>query len=391
MMERVPFSEPWLTQAEQDAVAQVVASGRLVMGPQVREFERLLASYCGRRFAVAVSSGTAALELSLRAHGVGPGWEVLVPAYTWVATYNVALMVGARPRLVDVNEATFCMDEGALEQALAMPDGGRRRCVMPVHLFGYRALERWLAEQAEARGLLVIGDGCCAFGGRTSDGRRCGAWAPVECLSFHPRKVLTTGEGGAILTDDEVLAARLSRLRDHGAQRSDEQRGQTRDGGPMVPEFPEPGSNARMTELQGALGRAQMERVEELVGGRQEAARRYDGLLRARGWPWLVAPPGEGDEGRVLTMYVVRVVGRDDVWRRAWMQGCAQRGVALRPPMVSLDGLAWAADGREGRGFEGTRRLVEQAVGLPLYAQISEAAQRRVVEVMSEVADGLDG
>jgi perosamine synthetase len=382
----IPYSEPWLTQVEQDAVAQVVASGRLVMGPKVRAFEAGLAALCGRAYAVAVGSGTAALELALRAHGVGPGWDVLVPAYTWVATFNVVLSVGARPLLVDVDPATFCMDARDVERALGHTTPGRR-AILPVHLFGYRALAGWFAHEAPSD-LLVVGDGCCAFGG-VDGGAMCGAWTPTECLSFHPRKVITTGEGGAVLTDDGELAARMARLRDHGAHRSEAQRAQTGAGGPLVPEFPEPGYNMRMTELQGALGVAQLGRVEEIMAGRREAAARYDASLAEAAMGWVIGAPGADDPGRLLTMYVVRVVGKSAAWVEAWMTGCAARGVALRPPMIALDELAFTQGARMGASFEGARALAVRAVGLPFSSKIGAADQARVVAVMAAVGEAL--
>jgi dTDP-4-amino-4,6-dideoxygalactose transaminase len=255
---------------------------------------------------------------------------------------------------------------------------------MPVHLFGYRALAGWLAHSAPDD-LVVVGDGCCAFGG-VDGGRMCGAWTPTECLSFHPRKVITTGEGGVALTDDPVIAERLARLRDHGAVRSEAQRAQTGAGGPLVPEFPEPGHNMRMTELQGAMGEAQLGRADEIMAGRRAAADRYDALLEAAGLGWLTPPPGADDPGRLLTMYVTRVTGRSAAWRAALMERAAAAGVALRPPMIAIDQIAFTEPGRLGRTFPGTRTLDAQAMGLPLWSCIAPADQVRVVEVISAIA-----
>jgi perosamine synthetase len=204
--DRIPYSRPTVMPGDDEAVAEVIREGRLVMGERVAGFERAIARFAGRAHGIAVTSGTSALELALRVLGVGPGWDVFVPAYTWVATCNVPLLLGARPILVDVGLADYCLTEAALREALA-DSRADRKLVLPVHLFGYRAGRGWLDAFVQRHGLQVLGDGCCAFGG-SDDGVMCGAWSAIECLSFHPRKVITTGEGGMVLLDDDALAAR---------------------------------------------------------------------------------------------------------------------------------------------------------------------------------------
>lgn len=391
----IPYSQPYLTPDDEASVAEVVRSGRLVMGPRVAGFEAAVAAFAGRRHAVAVSSGTAALSVSLQGLGVGPGWDVLVPAYTWVATYNVPLRLGARPVLVDVDPRTFCIDEGDLAAALAEP-GSPRRLILPVHLFGYRAGGAWLAPLARAHGAQVVGDGCCAFGGE-DHGVRCGAWTEIECLSFHPRKVITTGEGGMVLLDDDALAARLRRLRDHGAERSDEQRRQTGQGGALVPLFPEPGDNLRLTEMQGALGEAQMRSLPAILEGRRRAARRYDERL-ARGPEWLKPPPGEDDPGRLLTCYVVQVWGQRDrppspgdlerlgPWRDRILEGLAEAGIAARPPMIDLVSLPYVTK-PERRPMSGTQVASRLSIGLPFFPALADEDIDRVARVLLRVGE----
>jgi perosamine synthetase len=394
----IPYARTSLSPEDAEAVAEAVRSGRLVMGPRVARFEEAVACYAGRRHAVAVTSGTSALWLALRALGAGPGWDVIVPAYTWVATWNVPHFLGARPVLADVDPATFCLSREGLERAIGASPA-ERRLILPVHLFGYRAGAGWLDEVAARAGAAVVGDGCCAFGG-LDDGRRCGAWAAVECLSFHPRKVLTTGEGGMVLLDDDELARAMRSLRDHGAARSAEQRRQTGAGGPLVPEFAEPGMNLRMTEMQGALGAAQMARVEALTGGRRRAAALYDALLD-RGPAWLRPPPGRDDPGRVLTCYVASVtndrgasadvrgdeLARLSAFRDALLQGMADEGVAARPPMVSLLDAPYTGSSRSGHDFPGTRAAAALAVGLPLYPDLTEREAERVIETLVRVGE----
>lgn len=378
----IPYSRPFIAPGDDEAVAEVIREGRLVMGERVAGFERAVARFAGRAHAVAVTSGTGALELALRVRGVGPGWDVFVPAYTWVATYNVPLLLGARPVLVDVDPATYCMREDSLRVAIA-DSTAPRRAVMPVHLFGYRAGGDWLEPLAREAGLEVIGDGCCAFGGE-DEGRRCGAWAPIECLSFHPRKVITTGEGGMVLVDDAAVAAEMRRLRDHGAERSPEQRRQTVQGGPATPQFPAPGLNLRMTELQGALGLRQMAHLEVILAGRRRVAATYDALLKdAR--EWLVPAPGGSDPGRLLTFYVVRVagaeLGRLERLRAEILLELAEAGIAARPPMVSLLDAPFVGESRRER-FGGTEVAARTAFGLPFFPTLTDAECERVAAAL---------
>lgn len=379
----IPYTRPYLVAGDDEAVAAVIREGRLVMGERVVRFEAAVARFVGRAHAIAVTSGTSALELALRVHGVGPGWEVFVPAYTWVATYNVPLLLGARPVLVDVDPATYCMREESLRAALAA-SSARQRVVMPVHLFGYRAGGGWLDELAREAGFAVLGDGCCAFGGE-HEGRICGSWAPVECLSFHPRKVITTGEGGMVLVDDDALAARMRRLRDHGAERSPEQRRQTRRGGAATPLFPEPGLNLRMTEIQGALGVRQMQHLDVILAGRRRVAATYDALLR--GAPeWLVPAPGAEDAGRLLTFYVAKVDGagldRLEAFRAEILGDLADAGIAARPPMISLLDAPYVPEGSERARFPGTERAARTAFALPFFPTLTEAECERVVATL---------
>lgn len=372
---QIPYSRPFLAPGDDEAVAEVIREGRLVMGERVAGFERALARFTGRAHGVAVTSGTSALELALRALGVGPGWDVFVPAYTWVATANVPLLLGARPVLVDVDPATFCIDEASLRAALAQSRASSR-LVMPVHLFGYRAGKGWLDGLARAHGLQVLGDGCCAFGG-SDEGAVCGAWSPVECLSFHPRKVITTGEGGMVLLDDDGLAAEMRRLRDHGAERSPEQRRQTVQGGPETPSFPAVGLNLRMTEMQGALGLRQVQHLETILAGRRRVAATYDALLHGAAG-WLTPPPGAGDPGRLLTCYVVRAAS--EALRAGLLRDLAEQGIAARPPMISLlDAPHITRAAPTGRSFPGTELCARTAFGLPFFPTLRDDECERVV------------
>jgi perosamine synthetase len=317
----ISFSQPILGQEEEEAVLATLRSGRLVMGPNVEKFEEMVASFSGQKHAIAVTSGTSALSLALTVMGVDQDACVVVPAYTWVATYNAPKLLGATVRLADIDPNTFCFSPDStkrLSDLLSQKKKDKQKqksVIIPVHMFGNRCSSD-LGEYD-----LVLGDGCCSFGGKDVDGKRCGNWNAIECFSFHPRKLITTGEGGMVLCSDDQFAKILRIQRDHGAYRSPEQRYQTTHGGDLIPEFPEVGYNLRLTDLQGALGVAQMKRIDMIVRQRRHVSSRYDlGLAdlsspSLSGGDYLKLPTPEtlgetgaqADAERVLTMYSLQL------------------------------------------------------------------------------------
>jgi len=237
-------------------VAEVLESGQLTMGPKVEEFERGLAAACGTEHAVVVSSGTAALHLAVLALGVGPGDEVLVPAYTFPSTANVVAFVGAQPVLVDVDPETMNLDPGKLEP------GPKTKAIVAVDLFGRPAPVEQLPE-----GVPVLEDAAGALGAKRR-GRPCGSLGALACLSFHPRKIVTTGEGGAVTTDDAELADAIRRMRHHGI----EPRGSF--------EIAHAGLNYRLSDILCAVGIPQLARLGELLEARTRIAAGYTERLR---------------------------------------------------------------------------------------------------------------
>ncbi len=213
------LSQPNISEEAIAAVADVLRSGQLVHGPEGEAFEAELAAYLRCREVVLVSSGTAALHLALMALDVGPGDAVIVPDFTFPATANVIALMGARPVIVDVAPGTYTMDLGQLAELLAGWKGPERlRAVMPVHEFGATVDMDALRALTAPHGLDIVEDAACALGA-TANGARAGTLGRVGCFSFHPRKTLTTGEGGALATNDAALARRLRRLRNHGMER----------------------------------------------------------------------------------------------------------------------------------------------------------------------------
>jgi dTDP-4-amino-4,6-dideoxygalactose transaminase len=324
----------------------VLATGHLTMGPKVLEFEAELAGACEVEHAVAVSSGTAALHLALLALGIGPGDEVVVPAYTFPATANVVALVGARPVLADVDPVTMNLD------GEHVPVTPRTKAVLAVHLFGRPARLDRLPD------LPVIEDAAGALGARR-DGRSCGGLGVLGCLSFHPRKIVTTGEGGAVTTNDEGLADSVRALRHHG-WRSDD--------------MPAPGFNYRLSDILCAVGIPQVRRLAELHAARVRLATAYE--ERLRDLP-LVLPRADDGDVHGWQAYVVQVDRRDDV-----LAGLRAQGVEAQIGTYALHRLAAY---RDHGSFPGADRAFERALALPFHSRLEERDLDRVTEALDKL------
>lgn len=258
------LSQPNIDEEAIAAVADVLRSGQLVHGSEGEAFEKELARYLGCAEVLLVSSGTAALHVALLALDIGPGDAVIVPDFTFPATANVVAMVGARPVIVDVDPGTYTLSIEKLEAAIkSWPGPERLKAVMPVHEFGCPAEMDAIQRLAKAHGLFIVEDAACALGA-SYKGVKVGALGDIGCFSFHPRKTLTTGEGGALATNDAGLAARIRRLRNHGMERQ---------GADL--RFVEPATNYRLTNFQAALGKKQLPHLDGWIQARQALAQSY--------------------------------------------------------------------------------------------------------------------
>lgn len=270
---KVPLIKLSFTSSELEALQQPIKRGWVVQGPEVERFESLVRNFTGSGYAIATNSCTAALHLSLLAAGVAPGDEVLVPSFTFIASANAIEHCGAKPIFCDIELKSFNIDIQSLKRRVSR----RSKAIMPVHLFGLPAEMATIKEFAKSKGLFVIEDAACALGSFYK-GRHVGTIGIAGCFSFHPRKVLTTGEGGMIMTNNEEIMERCRSMRDHGASKSDLTRHSKKDY--LLPAYPFAGYNYRMTDFQAALGSAQMERLEELLAKRIYRADRYHELLK---------------------------------------------------------------------------------------------------------------
>ena len=374
----IPFARPEFGDAEAAAVAEVLQSGWASQGPAVARFESLFADRVGARHAVATSSCTTALHVALLLAGVGPGDEVICPSYSFIATANAMLYTGATPVFADIDPSTWNLDAAdALRRR-----SSRTKAVMPVHQVGLAAdldaFEPFLAD-----GVTIIEDAACAIGS-TYRGRPIGSHGHLTCFSFHPRKTVSTGEGGMITTDVADLAERARRLRSHGASVSAFSRHHAK--GVVFEEYAELGYNYRLSDVQAAIGIVQLSKLDALLARRHAIAGRYDAAFGALPQIQLPARPGYGDHafqsyGIVLTSDCRR--SRDEV-----LQALADRGISCRRgiPPIHLEPLYVQRFGHVSLPV--TEAIAARALFLPMFSSLEPTDQDRVIDAIREIVTG---
>ncbi|HET9737618.1 MAG TPA: DegT/DnrJ/EryC1/StrS family aminotransferase [Solirubrobacteraceae bacterium] len=368
----VPFARPYLRGDEGDAVAQVIASGWVSQGPRVREFETAFAERVGAADAVAVSNCTTALQLALHVSGVGPGDDVIVPSMSFIATANSVWQCGATPVFADVDPRTFNLDPDAAERAIT----GATKAIMPVHQLGLPAdMDRFLA-LADRYGLALVEDAACAIGA-TYRSRPIGSLGPLACFSLHPRKVITTGEGGMIAVQDPEVAARLRRLRQHAMDVSDLARHAARD--VVIESYPERGWNYRMTDMQAALGLCQMEVLDEILAERRRLAERYTAALERIPF---VEPPYEPDYAeRTWQSYAVTLAADAPLDRTELMRALLLDGVPTRRGVMAIHQEGAYAD--VDVELPNTEAASASSLMLPLFAGLTDEQQDHVIACLA--------
>jgi dTDP-4-amino-4,6-dideoxygalactose transaminase len=373
MLDQLPVMRPWIDQREFDAVARVLRSGWLAQGPEVEAFEEEFARAVGARHGVAVSSATAALELALTLLGIGPGDEVIVPSLSFIATANSVHRTGARVVFADVDP-----EFGNLTaDSIAARFTDRTAAVIVVHQGGVPAPLHDIEPLCAVRGVPVIEDAACAAGARFHD-RPVGASSTLAAWSFHPRKILTTGEGGMLTTESDDFARRARRLREHGASLSAAQRHNSSTA--AFEQYVEPGFNMRMTDVQAAIGRVQLARLDEVVDERRMIAAWYaDALKRVAG----VTPVGDPPWGRsnVQSLWVALAPARAHR-RDAVIESMFEHGVFVRRGIMAAH-LQPAYAGHATNPLPVTERLTASTLILPVFHGLAEADVERVCEVLA--------
>ena len=372
----IPVIRPWLGEEEAEAAAAAVASGWIAQGPRVAEFEEAFAAAIGTSHAVAVSSCTAALHLALIAMEIGHGDEVIVPSLSFIATANAVRYVGAHPVFADVDLVTQNLVPATVEPHLT----DKTRAVILVDQAGVPADLDGIRALCDPRGIVVIEDAACAAGSLYED-RPAGAGADMAAYSFHPRKLMTTGDGGMLTTRDASIAARVRRLREHGMDVSAADRHRSRQ--PVIEHFVEVGFNFRMTDVQAAIGLVQLGKLSKLVAHRREQAHRYQHLLSAAGLQ-MIQDPSHGKTN--FQSFWILLPDDSPVSRDGLLSTLADAGVSGRRGIMAAHLEPAYADHPHG-ALPVTEKLTTRSLVLPLFHDMTEEEQDIVV---SAVRSGLD-
>lgn len=345
---------PLINDDELEAVKEVLSSGYLTMGPKVEEFEKAVAQYTGARYAIATTSATTALHLSLVALNIGDGDEVIVPSFTFPATVNVVIQQKATPMLADIDLKTFNISADTLKKKITR----KTKAIMPVHLFGLSSDMDAVMEIASQSRLFVIEDAACALGSLYK-GNHCGTIGTVGCFSFHPRKIITTGEGGMIVTNNPEIAERLKRLKQHGGNRTDNRFN-----------FIEPGFNYRMSDINAAIGISQMKKLDWIIQRRREIAESITkGLSETEGLQLPHEPSGTFHTYQTYALLLDKTFDRDlfinDLSKRGIESTIGTYALHLEPYLQRLYGFT-------GNELPNAARAFRQSLAIPLCPQMKD-------------------
>ena len=357
---------PSIDSQEERAVLAVLRSGFLVQGKTVAKFEEAVARYLNVKYAVAVSSGTSALHLALVAFGIGPDDEVIVPDYTFPATANVVELTGAKPVLADIDPATFNIDPKAIERLITK----KTKAIIPVHLFGQSADMSPIIRLAKKYKLRVIEDAACVLGAEYK-GRKCGTIGDIGCFSFHPRKVITTAEGGMAVTNNKSAAERLKILRNHGI----DYKGKKAD-------FVMAGFNYRMNEIQAAMGLVQLKRIPGLIRSRRKVAGMYDALLAPM--EWVKTPFTPSYNTHVFQTYIIQIPG--NIGRDRLIAFLRKNGIEANIGTYALHHLSFYKNKYRltPRQFPAAEKVFHNSIALPVFEHLSVDQARRITAILKK-------
>lgn len=375
----IQIAVPTTGDEEWQALREPLNSGWITQGPKVTAFENRFAEIHGASHALAVTSCTTGLHLILAGLGIGPGDEVIVPAFTWVSTANVILYCGATPVFVDVEADTHNISVSEVAKAVT----SKTKAVMAVHLFGLCADIDGLRSVLPAH-VKIIEDAACAAGA-SYKGQMAGTLGDAAAFSFHPRKSITTGEGGMVTTNDDALGDVMNKLRNHGAEISEEQRHH----GPrpyILPEFNFLGYNYRMTDLQGAVGVVQIEKLQHLIAERQKWARYYKQSLEEIAW--LSMPVGAGETHHALQAFVTRIdPDKAPMSRNDMMDKLMSVGIATRPGTHAVHMLGYYKDsfGLAADDFPNAKLSDTQSMAIPLHNKMTQDDFDHVIAALKSI------
>ena len=389
---KIPIAKTNLTKEEIKSALKPLNSGWLVQGPFVKEFENKWSNFTGAKYSIAVTSCTSALHLSLVALGIGSKDEVLVPTFTWISTANVVEHINAKVVFCDIDIENFNIDTKKIESKIT----SKTKAIIPVHLFGLAANMTSIKLIAKKYKLKIIEDAACGFGSRYKN-QHVGTFGDTGCFSFHPRKAITTGEGGMITTNSRALAEKLRCLRDHGATVSDLQRHMGAKPY-LLADHPEAGFNQRMTDIQAAVGSAQMNRAEKIVSERKKLADRYDKELKKVKWiqtptqysnckhgyqsyPCLFLPERVKSAIKNLNLHEIKVINK---MRNNLMDQLQNEGISTRPATHAVHMLSYYKNkyNLQPEQFLNAYAANDCSISLPLFHGMTEKEQNFVIQKM---------
>lgn len=407
-MKKISVTIPYFDKRESENIQRVLDSGWVAQGPVVAEFEKAVAAHEKVGQGIATTSCTTALHLAMIAEGMEEGMDVIAPAFTFVATTNAIIQTGAVPVLTDICRETYNIDTGKIREKIGNDykekdgklvhsvTGNTLWGIVPVHEFGLCCDIYEVNRIAEEFGLHVIEDAACALGARIEDVHQ-GGFGNTSCISFHPRKSITTGEGGMVLTDDAGLADRMRGLRTHGSTMSADARHKGK--GFLLPEYPVAGYNYRMTDIQGAVGMAQMEKLDNIIETKRRKARLYDQLI-ADFLPELIPPHVPDGYFHTYQSYVCMMnmkklhidsIAEGGRYRNKLLQRLEDIGIATRQGTHAIHLLGYYRDrfGYAPEDYPNAYACDHLSVTLPLYVQMDDKDQKYVVQKMRETIDGM--
>ena len=407
-MRKIPVTTPYFDGEEQQAAAEAISSGWVAQGPRVAEFERKIAAHEGIREGVATTSCTTALHLAMSAQGLGAGMDAIAPAFTFVATENSIVATGATPVMTDIHRETFNIDvektREIIETRYVKKDGKtvNRETgntlwgIVPVHEFGLCCEIDGVNALAKEYGLTVIEDAACALGAKIGEKHE-GGFGNTSCVSFHPRKSITTGEGGMVMTDDPALAKRMRELRTHGSTVSADARDKGK--GFLLPEFPEAGFNYRMTDISAAVGLAQIKKLDYIIEEKRKRAALYNEIIRAK-LPELIPPVEPEGWFHTYQSYVCMLdserLGKKDIaeggaLRNELLQLLEDQGIATRQGKHAVHMLGYYRKrfGYKPEDFVNAYACDHLSITLPLYIGITDEDQEYVIDTMKKTLKDL--
>jgi perosamine synthetase len=371
----IPITKPFLGEEEAQAAADAIRSGWVAQGPLVAKFERAIAERLGVRHVVATSNCTTALHLALICAGIGPGDEVIVPSFTFIATANAVLYVGARPVFVDIDPRTYNIDSAKIEAAITP----RTRAIIPVDQIGLAAELDAVCEIAERHSLRIVEDAAPALGATYRD-RPVGSISPITCFSLHPRKSITTGEGGLITTDDDDVAVRARVIRSHGASISDLARHNAST--VTIEAYEELGYNYRMTDIQAAIGIEQLKKLDDVLARRKRLAERYNALLTEI--PGVTTPYSPEYAPHTYQSYCVWLDPAQTAPRAEVMERMLALGVATRRGVMAIHEEPYYVERFGAVSLPVTEAATRETLLLPLFATMTDGEQDRVVSALRQ-------